>query len=121
MIDTTGGHYGIIFETKKKRRSLDVMFVEDDSGIMFLEDAKDNLCSFKVIRKIYEVNLDKGKEQLISAERNGGWLSTDLFNMIDCVVNDCQVCQKFQRSMVKPRVSLPKATSFNKMCHSGLK
>ena len=70
MVDTVGGHYGIILETKKKKKSLDVIFVEDDTGILFLEDVKDNLCSFKAIRKVHEVNHHKGKEQLISAYRN---------------------------------------------------
>lgn len=46
------------------------MFVEDDSGILFLEDAKDNLCSFKAIRKVHDVNWHKGKDQLIVAYRN---------------------------------------------------
>ena len=61
LVDTVGGHYGIILETKKKK-SLDLMFVENDTGILFLEDARDNLCSFKAIRKLHEVNCHKGKE-----------------------------------------------------------
>ena len=85
MVDTVGGHYSIILETKKKKKSSDIMFVEDDTGILFLEDAKDNLCSFKAIRKVHEVNCHKGKEQLISAYRNAGWMSPDLVNMINCV------------------------------------
>ena len=68
-----------------------MIFVEDDSGILFLEDAKDDLCSFKAIRKVHEVNHDKGKDQLIAAYRNAGWMSLDLVNMINSVVNDCQV------------------------------
>ena len=114
MIDTAGSHYGGILETKKKKKSLDVMFVEDDSGILFLEDTIDDLCSLKAIRKVHEVNHHKGKDQLIAAYRNAGWMSLDLVNMINCVVNDCRVCQKFRRSVVRPRVSLPKAKSFNK-------
>ena len=94
IIDTARGHY-VILETKEKKKSSDVMFVEDDSGILFLEDAKDNLCSFKAIRKVHEVNCHKGKEQLIAAYRNAGWMSPDLVNMINRVVNDCGVCQKF--------------------------
>ena len=97
------------------------MFVEDDTGILFLEDARDDLCFFKVIRKEHEVNHYKGKEQLISAYRNAGWMSPDLVNMINRVVNDCRVCQKFQRSVVRPRVSLPKARSFNEIVTLDLK
>ena len=63
MIDIASGHYGIILKTKKKKKSSNVMFVEDDSGILFLEEAIDDLRSFKVIRKVHEVNCHKGKEQ----------------------------------------------------------
>ena len=42
MIDTAGGHYAIILETRKKEDS-SILFLEDDSGILFLEDAKENL------------------------------------------------------------------------------
>ena len=41
MIDTVGGHYGIILETRK-RKGLNVLLVEDDSGILFLEDARED-------------------------------------------------------------------------------
>ena len=80
-----------------------MIFVEDYSEILFLEDAKDNLCSFKAIRKVHEVNCHKGKDQLIAAYRNAGWMSLDLVNMINRDVNDCQVCQKFQISVARQR------------------
>ena len=100
---------------------MDKKFVEDDTGILFLEDARDDLCSFKVIRKVHEVNHHKGKEQLIFAYRNARWISPDLVNMISCVINDCHVCQKFQKLVARPRVSLPKARSFNEIVTLDLK
>ena len=82
-------------ETKKKKKDTEVMLVEDDTRILFLEDARDELCSFKAIKKVHEINHHKGKDQLISAYRNAGWMSPDIVNMIGHVVNDCRVCQKF--------------------------
>ena len=61
MIDTAGGHYGVILKTKKRKDS-SVLFPEDESGILFLEDAKEDLCSFKAVRKVHEVNHHKRKE-----------------------------------------------------------
>ena len=61
MIDTTGGHYGIVLETRKKANS-SLFFVEDDLGILFVEDEKGDLCSFRSVRKVHEVNRHKGKE-----------------------------------------------------------
>ena len=71
MIDTEGGHYGIILETRKKNN---VLYLEDtlgdDLGVLFVMDKKDELCSLKALRKVYEVNRHKQKEQLIAAYRN---------------------------------------------------
>ena len=54
MVDTTGGHYGIVLETRKN-----LLFIEDDSGILFMEDKKGDLCSFKSVRKVQKVNHHK--------------------------------------------------------------
>ena len=37
MVDTVGGHYGVILKTRKKGGS-NVLFVEYSSGILFVED-----------------------------------------------------------------------------------
>ena len=58
------------------------------------------------------MNGHKGKEQLMAAYRNAGWMSPELSSTIDRVVNDCRVCQKFQRLVARPRVTLPKSISF---------
>ena len=41
MEDTHGGHYRIILETKKENKSL--FLVEEDTGILFLEDREGDL------------------------------------------------------------------------------
>ena len=57
---------------------MEYLFIEDSSGILFVEDEKNDLCSFKAIRKVHEVNHHKRKEQLMTAYRNAGWMSTEL-------------------------------------------
>ena len=42
-------------------------------------------------------------------------------NTIERVVNDCKVCQKFKKSVARPRVTLPKASSFNEIVTLDLK
>ena len=37
MVDTTGGHYGVILETRRRANS-SILFVEDGSGILLVED-----------------------------------------------------------------------------------
>ena len=48
MIDTQGGHYGIVLETQKKQN---VLYLEDalgyELGILFLEDKKKNFAHSK--------------------------------------------------------------------------
>ena len=93
----------------------------NDLGILFMEDKKGELCSFKAVKKVHEVNRHKGKEQLMQAYRNAGWMSPEMMNIIERVVNDCKVCQKFQKSIARPRVTLPKTTSFNEVVTLDLK
>ena len=64
MEDTTGGHYGIVLETRKNKEG-DLPLEEEDLGILFMEDKKGDLCSFKAVKKVHEVNRHKGKEQLL--------------------------------------------------------
>ena len=105
MVDTTGGHYGVILELRRRENS-SIFFVEDGSCILFVEDKKKDLCSFKAVRKVHEVNRHKGKEQLMAAYQNAGWMSPEMANVINRVINDCKVCQKFQCLVARPRVSL---------------
>ena len=67
MEDTTGGHYGFVHETRKKKNS-SFFLVEEDLGILFMEDKEGDLCSFRAVRKEHEVNQHKGKEQLMTAQ-----------------------------------------------------
>ena len=48
-------------------------------------------------------------------------MSPGLVNIIERVVNDCKVCQKFKKSVARPRVTLPKASSFNEVVTLDLK
>ena len=56
--------------------------MEEDSGILFMEDKEGDLCSFRAVRKVHEVNRHKGKEQLMAVYRNAGWMSPELANNI---------------------------------------
>ena len=93
MNDTQGGYYGIVLETQKKNN---VLYVEDalgdEMGVIFLEDREEELCSFKAVRQVHEVNRHKQKEQLIAAYRNAGWMSPELCDTITRVVQDCKIC-----------------------------
>ena len=54
----------------------------DELGVLFLEDKEEELCSFKAVRCIHEVNRHKQKDQVIAAYRNAGWMSPELRNII---------------------------------------
>ena len=91
------------------------------SDILFMEDAEGDLCSYRAVRKVHEVNHHKSKEQLILAYRNAGWMSPDLVKTITQVVRDCKVCKKFAKSVSRPRVTLPKSSFFNEFVTLDLK
>ena len=44
-----------------------------------------------------------------------------MVTIINRVENDCRVCQKFQKSVARPRVTLPKSTLFNEIVTLDLK
>ena len=66
MEDTTGGHYGIVLETRKNKEG-DLPLEEEDLGILFMEDKKGDLCSFRAVKKVQKVNRHKSKEQILQA------------------------------------------------------
>ena len=71
MEDTVRGHYGIILENKKEKNK-SLFFVEEDTGILFLEDKEGDLCSYKAVRKVHELNRHKGREKLMNAYKKAG-------------------------------------------------
>lgn len=121
IIDTAEGHYAIILETKKRQDSNILLLADTNLSVLFLEDEEGDLCSFKAVRKVHEVKRHKRKKQLIAAYRNASGMSPELVNVIICVVKNCKDCQKFGKSVARPRVSLPKSTSFNKIVTLDLK
>ena len=100
MIDTQGGHYGIVLDMQKRHN---VLYLEDalvdELGVLFLDDREEELCSFKALRQVHEVNCHKQKDQFITAYRNTGWMSPELRSIIHLVANNCKVCQKFSKSV----------------------
>ena len=74
MINIARRHYGILLETRKMSTS-SLFLVEDDSGTLMVEDEGGDLCSFKSVRKVHEVNCHKSKQQLMAAYRNASWMS----------------------------------------------
>ena len=94
---------------------------EAENDILYLNGSSEELTEFKAIRKVHEVNNHKSSEQLVAAYRNAGLMKPGLVTTIKRVVNDCRVCQKFGKSMVKPKVSLTKVGSFNEVVTLDLK
>ena len=87
---------------------------------IFFAKEEGKLSTFKAIRKVHEVANHKSAEQLVKQYRNAGLIGPETVKLIKQVVKDCKICQKFGRSMVKPKVALPKATSFNEIVTLGV-
>ena len=72
-------HHGIVLETQRRQN---VLYVEvalgDELGILFLEDQKQELCSFKAVQQVHQINRHKQKDHLIVAYRNAGWMLPEL-------------------------------------------
>merc|ERR1712112_489285 len=83
------------------------------------EDQK--LQTLRAIRRVHEVNNHKSAEQLIKHYKTENLIGPDTIKTIKQVVQECRVCQKFSKSMVKPKIALPIATSFNEVVTLDLK
>ena len=108
----TGGNHVVIEIEKRDLKEEEIFFAKGD---------EEKLDTFKAIRKVHEVANHKSAEQLIIQYRRAGLIGPETVKTIRQVVKDCKICQKFGRSMVKPKVALPKATSFNEIVTLDLK
>ena len=67
------------------------------------------------------MNNHRGEHQLINAYSKVGWMSPKVLENIRKVIASCGICQKFAKSMSRPKVMLPKSTTFNEIVTLDLK
>merc|ERR1712112_461937 len=111
IIDTGSNHYGIEIENK---------FAEGES-ILYTKGNEKELEKYAAIKKVHEVNNHKSADQLVAAYNRAGLMGPGTVKTIRQVVNDCKVCQKFGKSLVKPKIALAKGGSFNEIVTLDLK
>ena len=88
--------------------------------VLFTEENED-MNTFKAIKKVHEVTNHKSAEQLLKHYRRADLIGPETVKTIKRVVRDCKICQKFGKSMVKPKIALPNASSFNEVVTLDLK
>ena len=91
-----------------------------DETVFFMKKEKD-VKSYEKVKRIHEVTNHKGEEQMLWAYRNANLLSDEVRKTIKRVVMNCKVCQKFKRSLGRPKVAIPKVTDFNQIVAIDLK
>ena len=111
MINTGGNHFGIEIEYGN----------EKGEEILYAKGKEEPLDSYRAIMQVNEVTNHKSGEQLVAIYRNAGLMGPEIVKRIRSVVIDCKVCQKFGKSMVKPKIAMPKAGSFNEVVTLDLK
>ena len=79
------------------------------------------MTTFQSIKKVHEVNNHKSADQLVSVYSRAGWMSPKVSADIKRVVKGCKICQRFVKSVSRPKVTLPKASKFNEMVTLNLK
>merc|ERR1712002_1394481 len=107
LITTSGNHMAIEMSKAEDQ----VLFTEEE----------EKLQTIKAIKKVHEVNNHKSAEQLIKHYKTANLIGPNTIKTIKEVVQDCRICQKFSKSMVKPKIALPVATSFNEIVTLDLK
>ena len=110
IVGTSGNHVALELE-KVDLKEEQILFTTED------EDVND----YKAIRKVHEVNNHKSADQLIIHYRRVNLIGPETTKLIKQVVKDCKICQKFSKSLAKPKIALPIASSFNEIVTLDLK
>ena len=112
LYDTEGGHRALqLYKCGTWTTNETVLFMKKEKDVK----------SYDKVKRIHEVTNHKGEEQMIWAYRNANMLSDDIRKTIKKVVVNCRVCQRFKRSLGRPKVALPKVTDFNQIVAIDLK
>ena len=85
-----------------------------------VKEEKD-LKSLKAVTKVHKVLNHKQKEQMFFAFRNAGKLDEETRQLINEVIDRCEICKKSSRSKSKPSVAISRATDFNSVVSFDLK
>ena len=109
IVTTKTGHCSVVLETLKK------------NGVMYLENKEKDLTSLEAIKKLPEVKNNKGVDHLIFAYSRARWMSVEVSKEITQFLHSCRVCQKFSKSVSRPRITLPKSSAFNEVVTLDLK
>ena len=110
--DTEGGHWALqLYKCGNWTTEETVFFMKKEKEVK----------SYEKVKRIHEVTNHKGEEQMLWAYRNANLLSDEVRKTIKRVVMNCKVCQKFKRSLGRPKVAIPKVTDFNQIVAIDLK
>ena len=115
MIQTPSGHYGIEISTKLP---LDNMNIKHEVLFAQLESSKDKK---KIAKKLHTTLGHPKSKRLIDMIKKSGQDDLELFNIIQEVEEQCDVCKRWGRPHPKPAVTLPLASVFNETVAVDLK
>ena len=105
MIATNTSHYMIILET----------ISNGEKEILYSWDKEEDLTSFESVKGVLEVNIHRRGDQIIFAYIKVRWMHPGVSNILKRVVKDCKISKEFVKFVSHPKVTLPKASLFNKI------
>ena len=91
-----------------------------EEAVYFINGEEEEI-TLKQIKKGHENLAHKSEDQLLHAYKNAGKLTKKVREFIKTVINRCQVCNKYKKSLPKPKCNLPKVTDFNQIVTIDLK
>ena len=92
-----------------------------DKDAVFLVKEEKDLKSLKAVTKIHKVLNYKQREQMFFTFRNAGKLDEETRQLINEVIDRCEICKKNSQSKSKPTVAISRATDFNSVVSFDLK
>ena len=110
----------IKLERTKSGHSAILLGVHEKNVNIFYTN-KYNTESYKAIKKVHRVLGHPKEVKLCSLYRSKNALTPTVNKIIKKVCSQCNICKRFNKSQPRPKVGLPKATSFNECVSLDLK
>lgn len=111
---TSSGHYCVsIADREDAITNTDQILATTEEEILTITDKMSTSEKMKVLEKLHKQFGHASAEKLQRLLINSGNKDTECIKLLQNIIKQCEVCQKYCRSKPKPAVGLPLASTYN--------
>ena len=111
---TSSGHYCVsIVDREDTITNTDQILAATEEEVLTITDQMSTSEKIKVLEKLHKQFGHASAEKLQRLLTNSGNKDTECIKLLQKIIKQCEVCQKYCRSKPKPAVGLPLASTYN--------